>query len=252
MQNGIWRRRGGGSPRRFGVVGLIVAVLVSPTLALADPVSSQVSEPPTEPMATLTGAITNAFDVPGPAGPGVKAVLYRDNGSGGRGRWLGPAVTDADGVYTFDVEPGCYVVDLVAPIGRVWFATRTEFKQLRVCAGVGETKAGLDGRLRGNLASGELRGTVTSDSGPEPDVRIVVYRQNYDGTRGRWIGRNFTRANGTFSFPGGSGCFVVDLVAPGGYIWAATSGRYKQYRPCFATDAGAHGLDGKLLPSGRP
>lgn len=95
--------------------------------------------------ASLGDRVTNASNGAGVAG--VKIVLYRANGDGSRGDWIRDTATDGGGTYRFDVSPGCYVLDFVAPAGRSWTATGGQYLQRFGCVGAGQANNDLDGVL---------------------------------------------------------------------------------------------------------
>jgi hypothetical protein len=171
----------------------------------------------------------------------VKAVLYAANASGGRGQWLGPAFTGTDGVYSFSVTPGCFVVDLVAPDGLLWATTNAGFKQFSFCVAAGETVSGIEDVLVAPGSGAFLTGTVIDGTGSAPTpvagIRGVLYEENPDGSRGRWLGPAFTGADGVYTFEVDAGCYLIDLVAPADRVWQATAGGFKRLAACV--DAGA-------------
>jgi hypothetical protein len=93
--------------------------------------------------ASIGGGVADAS---GPVA-GVRAVLYQAAADGRRGAFLDRAFTDASGLYGIDLAPGCYVVDLVAPAGRTWFASGGRFLQLTSCVQSGEADFSLGGFL---------------------------------------------------------------------------------------------------------
>ncbi|MGI9596985.1 MAG: matrixin family metalloprotease, partial [Acidimicrobiales bacterium] len=94
--------------------------------------------------ATFGGDVTESDGAPV---AGVRSVIYRANGDGSRGQWLGPTFTDGDGTWRSTQAPGCYVVDMVAPSGRTWAATGSGFLRQSFCVSAGETLTTLDGVL---------------------------------------------------------------------------------------------------------
>jgi hypothetical protein len=172
---------------------------------------------------------------------GVKVNLFTE----GRAVFLGPAVTDRNGRYSFELPgPACYVVTFIAPSGAVFVDTNGRFKNTSFCATTQQAVTGLDATLTLSQQTAELGGVVTDESStPVAGVRAVIYAAEGEG-RGRWLGRAFTGSDGTWRFAAGSGCYVVDLVAPEGRNWVG-GGRYRQVSGCIA-GADNLGLGGTL------
>ncbi len=170
---------------------------------LAAPVGSQ---------GALTGSVT--FVDGGPA-EGVKAVLYRAAADGGRGAFVGPTFTGSDGVYRFDVDDGCYVIDLVA-LDDTSFAGRP-FRQLADCVENGATVGGLDGVLSSATELASIGGTVTTTNGsPVAGVKIDLFRTTPNGARGQFLGFTRTGADGSFTFSVEPLCHTLTYIAPDG------------------------------------
>lgn len=89
--------------------------------------------PPPPPPGTIRGAI---LDVDGDPVPGARANLFTIEADR-RGAFLGRADADS-GSYSYSVEPGCYVVVLIAPDGTSWSRTGARFDHRRRCVDSGE------------------------------------------------------------------------------------------------------------------
>lgn len=100
--------------------------------------------PTTARTAVVAGALLYERDVPS---NDIVVNLYADNdGNGVKGRWLTSTNTSARGIYSFTVEPGCYVIGFNAPQGyQVDRATQNR----AFCADAGDTFT-VDGRLLEN------------------------------------------------------------------------------------------------------
>jgi hypothetical protein len=86
--------------------------------------------------AAIGGSITDADQLPV---PGVRVVYYLANEDGGRGPWLGRALSGQDGSFSLSVAPACHVLDLVAPEGRTWEGTGGRYDQRVACVEPGQS-----------------------------------------------------------------------------------------------------------------
>jgi 5-hydroxyisourate hydrolase-like protein (transthyretin family) len=196
--------------------------------------------PPTSSRATLTGATTYADGEPA---ADVLAVLYRAGADGGRGRFVNATSSGPDGRYEFVADPGCYVVDLVAPDGASFAGSR--YRQLAGCAESGETAAGLDGLLTRDGELSAITGRVAGPGGsPEPGVQVDLFRTAADGSRGRFIGSTRTGDDGTYRFEVGPGCHTVTFVAPDERTFNGS--RWFQATGCADVGQTAGGIDATL------
>ncbi|MDH3681107.1 MAG: hypothetical protein OEV40_14305 [Acidimicrobiia bacterium] len=79
---------------------------------------------------------------------GVAVDLFAAAGDGSRGAYQHSTTTGPGGRYGFDLDPGCYVLVLLAPAGR-HFVDGGAYRQLDICAGTGDEVRSLDGTLAG-------------------------------------------------------------------------------------------------------
>jgi hypothetical protein len=86
----------------------------------------------------------DATDVNGDPVPGGRANLFESAGNGQRGAFLGRDDLD-DGEFVYPVTPGCYVVVLVAPAGRTWDRTGSQFDQSATLCVVADAQVDYDG-----------------------------------------------------------------------------------------------------------
>jgi 5-hydroxyisourate hydrolase-like protein (transthyretin family) len=196
--------------------------------------------PPASSRATVEGSITYSDGSPA---AGVTAVLYRANGDGGRGQFIAGTPTGADGRYEFRVDPGCFVVDLVAPDGASFGGSR--FRQLAGCADSGQSLSGLDGVLTRDGDLSAIAGTVTRvDGSPQAGVKIDLFRTAADGSRGQFIGFTRTGADGTYRFEVDPACHTLTFIAPDGLTFNGT--RWFQPTRCPGEGETIEGVDATL------
>ncbi len=92
--------------------------------------------------ATIGGAVTSATGQPVDS---MVVDLFRANGDGSRAGYLWSASSGGDGAYTFDVEPGCYVIVFIADDGQR-FTNGTGYSEHALCVEAQEA-AEIDVRL---------------------------------------------------------------------------------------------------------
>lgn len=78
---------------------------------------------------------------------GLVVDLFTATADGGRGTFLADATTGSDGRYQFTVSPGCYVLTLIAPPGRSFVDTSTQWTNRPFCAKAGEAVTDIDAAL---------------------------------------------------------------------------------------------------------
>ncbi len=190
----------------------------------------------------FTGRVTTA------EGAGVAAMsidLFRANGDGSRGPWIGDTQTDNTGRYTFEVDNGCYVLTYIAPEGSN-FDNGTRYLDTYACVGPGDTVT-LDAQLGGG-GGGQtaIGGTITyAAGGAAPGVTADLFQANGDGSRGPWIGDTQTDNTGRYTFDVNPACYVVTLIAPNGTTF--TNGdQYNQQSGCVTEGQTIDNLNAQL------
>lgn len=78
--------------------------------------------------------------------PGVVVDLFRASADGGRGQWLGDELSGDDGRYEFQVEPGCYVIVVIAPDQRE-FPGSGQWRRISACVEDGQSDLELNATL---------------------------------------------------------------------------------------------------------
>ncbi len=177
---------------------------------------------------------------------GLAVDLFAAEADGSRGQWLGQTTTGADGIYSFEVDPGCYVLTFIAPTGRT-FTNGSAWQQASFCAESGEIVAGPGATLEGGGEPGStsIGGTVTDGGAPEPGLAIDLFTANADGTRGQWLSQTTTSADGTYSFDVDPGCYVLTFIAPTGRTFTNGSPWY-QPGQCATNGQTITNLDAQL------
>ena len=87
-----------------------------------------------------------SYDDGGPA-PDVQVDLFRAGADGLRSEYLDTQATDPDGLYGFEVDPGCYIVTFIAPVGYE-FVGGNRYLELATCIDPGEVELTVDAVLR--------------------------------------------------------------------------------------------------------
>ncbi|MEL6984282.1 MAG: carboxypeptidase regulatory-like domain-containing protein, partial [Actinomycetota bacterium] len=168
--------------------------------------------------AGISGRVTDG------AAQGVENVtvdLYTaDPNTGARADYLRSVTSAADGTWAFvAVEPGCYVVTVVAPLfGR--FPDGSGFLNFDVCVAAGQPATGLDAVIV-DVGQSRVRLTarVIDDETLDPVAGIVVdvFTGDEDGNRLTYLESAATSADGEIDFglfePG---CYVLTYIAPDG------------------------------------
>ncbi len=174
----------------------------------------------------------------------MKVNLFSEN----RAEFLGLAVTDTEGNFGFDLAaPTCGVITFIAPAGETFVSTAGRFRNRQFCAVEGQDVGGLDATILSVSAQATLAGQVVESAGPGvAGVKIVLYRANADGSRGQWLRPTVTDVSGGFSLSVGSGCYVLDFVAPTSRSWVSTGRRFQQLSVCVEANQAATALDGAL------
>ena len=181
----------------------------------------------------------------GSAASGVKIDLFSEN----RAQYIGSTVTDGDGYYSFDLATAqCGVVTFIAPTGGSFVATGTGYQDRSFCVSNGENLTTIDAVLAASGSQATLGDRVTNASNGSgvPNVLLVLYQANGDGSRGQYLRSALTNAAGNYGFAIPSGCYVIDFVAPSGRTWVSTGGVYQQLARCVAAGAVDNSLDGVL------
>ncbi len=82
----------------------------------------------------VSGSITDG----GAPVVGAEADLFVATADGSRGEFLQATNTDQQGQYSFEVDAGCYVVVLIAPVDRTFSGSGTRYLQVGGCASAGQ------------------------------------------------------------------------------------------------------------------
>ncbi|MGH1492805.1 MAG: hypothetical protein ACRBK7_25995 [Acidimicrobiales bacterium] len=174
---------------------------------------------------------------------GVGIDLYTEN----RAQYMASTTTDSNGNYRFDLADSmCGVVTFIAPAGEVFSANGGRYLNQSFCADAGQDLTDIDAELVVAGQGAEIGGRVTNRSNQGvSDVLAVLYQATSDGSRGQFLGSAETDNPGNYRFSVTAGCFVIDLVAPGGRTWVATGGLYQQLFGCVEageTDVSLNGV----------
>lgn len=174
----------------------------------------------------------------------VKVDLFTSNANRQRLEFLRPTTTGADGSYEFELSsPGCYVATMVAPTDQV-FLNGSRFRNNWVCVGEGESNLDVDGVLASPAVDSSITGTVTDGAGPVAGVKIDLFQAAADGSRGTFVKPTWTAEDGTYSFDGFTGCYVLTFIAPDGRTF--TNGRRWHQPSTCLTDGETVSVDAVL------
>ncbi|MGH1491576.1 MAG: PKD domain-containing protein [Acidimicrobiales bacterium] len=190
----------------------------------------------------LGGRVTFGDDSPV---PGVKIDLFHQADGGGRGQFAGFMQTGDDGRYSFDVVADCYVLTFTAPDGETFSGSR--WFQPVTCIAAGEVIEDLDAELD-QMADASLGGTITRRDGSVVEgVQVTFFDTGGDGSRGTYLGQDFSGANGTFAFQASAGCYWLVFVAPDQQTFINNSPYFELFR-CVDTGDVVTDLDAVLQP----
>jgi protocatechuate 3,4-dioxygenase beta subunit len=167
-----------------------------------------------------------------PGIPGVTVELYDCDGN-----LIATDVTDASGLYLFeDVEPGCYVVEFVAPAGYTFSpqdqgtddaadsdANPANGRTTQITLDSGETDLTWDAGLYepatiGDRVWEDTDGDGIQDAG-EPGLANVTVNL-YDCATDELVATTTTNGLGFYSFTVAPGEYYVEFVAPTGYSFS--------------------------------
>jgi hypothetical protein len=147
----------------------------------------------------------------------VAIDLFEAAVSGGRGQYLASSVTNPDGAYRFDGEPGCYVLTFIAPAGRT-FTNTSQWLESGFCVDNGETVT-IDAVLNPAVGADPIIAGTVLNSGTDL-VSVDLFEAAADGSRGPYLTSTATgddgSGNGLFSFTVDPGCYVLTFIAPPG------------------------------------
>lgn len=87
--------------------------------------------------------------------------------------------------------------------------------------------------------------TITGSVVGGPEIAVDLFAANADGTRGTWLGDTST-VGGSYGFDVAPGCYVTVLIAPDGFVFAATGSRWQQMPACVEADEVLTNPDGQL------
>jgi hypothetical protein len=242
----------------FGALCLLagsfsVPITSAPTVSAASATSSSTPHSPlVVKVGTEPGAIAGAVTETDGAGVGeVKVDLFEAKTPWIRGKFLGSARTDDDGGFRFGpLEVGCYISVAIAPQGRT-FTNGSRYRQNHRCvtdpeppdrlitAGAIFQRAGITGLVA--VDDPEL--PVPDE--PVPDVEVDLFEAKTRWSRGAFLGKQRTDADGFFRFESpAQGCYILVVIAPEGSVFANGT-QWLQIYGC-AEDAGRPGPDRPL------
>ncbi|MGH1491596.1 MAG: Calx-beta domain-containing protein [Acidimicrobiales bacterium] len=170
--------------------------------------------------ATLDGAVINDTAIGGvvslgdgsPAA-GVGIDLFTQAADGSRDTYLASRVTDAEGIYSFGVDPGAYVLTFIALPGETF--NGDGFLSLPQTVVAEQIVTDLNAAMDGAAAS-SIGGTVTDGAGdPAPGVGVDLFEANPDGSRGTYLRSDTTDAAGVYSIGADAGCYILTFIAVG-------------------------------------
>lgn len=162
-----------------------------------------------------------------------------------RGEYQQTTVTGADGTFSFQAGSRCWVLTYIGS-ETVSFPTGRYFRQT-LCPGDSPTVVVSGAETSPSVIAGTVSGGTVSGGS---EVIVDLFRANADGTRGPWLGDAST-GGGTYEFAVAPGCYVTVLIAPDGYVFAATGTRWQQMPACVDADEVVTNPDGQLHPADR-
>ncbi len=175
----------------------------------------------------------NVSYLDGTPAAGVQIDLFAATEDGVRTGFLDFTSTDANGIYGFDVAPGCYVVVFVAPAGEMFLGGNEYFEQ-SACLAAGESNDTLDATIDSGVGPdpATIGDSVTFEAGGGVDaVAVDLFAANGDGSRGAYLRSTATGSDGAYSFSAAAGCYVVVFIAPDGMAFVDT-GQYNEQAFC--------------------
>ena len=172
----------------------------------------------------------------------VKIDLFDEQ----RTTWLGDSVSDAQGRFVFDVDPGCYRVTLIAPDGFQWPTGRWFDGTACVDAGGVQDQpvvATLTEVGGGNTTVG---GTVTGDAGGVAGVSVDLFTANSAGDRIGYLRSTATDGEGRYSFDlSEPGCYTLTFIADAGSAFSNGS-RWLNQLHCLTAGQTVDDADARL------
>ncbi len=168
-----------------------------------------------DPIAPTTGTIIaelTASDSNPVAGAQVE--LFNQNEDGTRGDLVEAKATGETGRADFDVEPGCYLLNVVAPAGQT-IGGNADLEREACVELDGQTV--LSAVLDEPQIDTSIGGSVSAaDGSPVFDAKVDLFAANPDGSRGAFLGFVRTDSDGNYSFDVEPGCHVLTFIAPDG------------------------------------
>lgn len=211
-------------------VALVTLALAGLGLAgLAAPVAGQTPNP------ALITAETMSDGAPL---SGVTIDLFDQTATGGRGSWLGSAVTDSAGRATFDGVVGqCYTLTAIAPPAYD-FGAEGRYANRPVCAD-DANPAPASFTLR-PIPRGAIVAKVDRSGSSVDGVNIDLFTMTADGTRGTYLQ---TLATGHDGLPGEAqfnvapGCYMITFIAPGDQVFVSTGSPWRTVGSCVTDNS---------------
>ncbi len=195
--------------------------------------------------AAIGGMVTNADGTP--AFPS-RVHLYEAGADGSRATWLGSIWTE-QGAYSFDVTPGCYILDFAPPEGGRF--DRGLWYQVGACVEAGEVLTDVSAQLD-PVTTTSIGGLVQDDAfravdGVQVDLWVECCGQ---GTRSEFLGSTVTGVDGRYLLRlDEGGCYALVFIAPDGYSFDGS--RYAERRTCLETGERVGGIDARPTVDGR-
>ncbi len=182
----------------------------------------------------------------GSAVGGVAVDLFTE----GRAGYLDSTVTDGSGTYAFDVEPGCYVVTMVAPDGRSF--PGGQYQNVEGCVTAGQQNLSFDATLVGGGGGGgaAVTGQVVEGGGsPVGGVAVDLFSSDSSGRRISYLRSTSSDGGGNYRFDLDAGCYALTFVAPSGRTFSNGSPWFNTDL-CLAAGETASGVDAVLIGGG--
>ncbi len=214
------------------------------TTTTSGPTTTSPGPPTTQPTTTTTtpqppggeGKVSGSVLYTGGGGAAnILIDLFKADGQGGRGQWVGDTRTDSSGNYAFAAPAGSYVLTFIGPANGSFVRGRG-YAQPSVTIVAGQTTSGINAQLvSGGPDDASIGGTVTDGAGGVGGVTVDLFLANGDGSRGLWLGDTETGPGGGYSFGVQPGCYVLTFIAPPDRRFG-NGGPY--YQPALCVDGG--------------
>ncbi|MGH1493275.1 MAG: galactose oxidase-like domain-containing protein [Acidimicrobiales bacterium] len=197
-------------------------------------------DPPTGLEPTIKGTVSLGDGSPAAE---VSIDLFAEGAGGGRGQYLASTSTAADGSYEFLVQPGCYILTMIAP-GDATF-NGSQYFQPGTCLDEGQSV--LDATLTANGEQASIGGTVTEANGVGvPGAFVDLFTATADGSRGEFVTGTQTDSSGRYRFDSVPDCYILTFIAPGDNTYDGS--RWLQAPQCVEAGDNVTDLNATLDP----